>query len=43
MRIMRAMTYTKTEIGQKHFTKEIGKNTRYKWVSADQVNQLAST
>src|SRR6266540_4266055 len=29
-------------MGQRHFTKEISKNARYKWVPADQANQLAS-
>ena len=27
---------------QKYSTKKIGKNARYKWIPANQVNQLAS-
>ena len=36
------MTHTWIGMGQEHLTKKIGENARYKWVPADQANQLAS-
>ena len=42
IRTMRVITYTWIRMGQKHFTKKISKNARYKWVPANQINQLAS-
>ncbi len=38
IRTMKVMTYTRIEMRQKHSTKEIGKNARYKWVLTNQTN-----
>ena len=42
IRTIRVMTHTKIEIGQKYSTKKISKNVKYKWVLANQANQLTS-
>ncbi len=41
MRTMKVMTHIRIGMDQKYSIKKIGKNVRYKWVLADQVNQLA--